>query len=68
MVGEYRPSRKRAFENIIRNAENAFLLFMQFMRLSQANDTIWFTLDLSSANTFNSQKSKILSFDELFKS
>ena len=58
--------RKNAFENIMGKGENAgnqhFLLFPQFSTLLKTNFYVWAIFILSSADAFNLDQSKILSF------
>ena len=57
--------KQKAFENIVGKGKNAgnkhFLLFPIFSTLPQTEIIILATLNLSSANTFNSDQCKILS-------
>ena len=66
------PWKKKAFENIVGKGENAgnqhFLLFPQcFLPCQRKILTILASLKSSSANAFNLDKSKILSFGKEFK-
>ena len=57
---------KKAFENIVGKRENTgdqpFLLFTQCFLLYQEHKSLFVTCESTSANGFNSERSKILLF------